>query len=416
MKNKQIETKIFNRVVDYLLFTLMLTTALTACKQVPKQVAVTQNKAYYTCSMHPQIHEDHDGKCPVCNMKLIKVEITGTDANIISDIITLTASQIQLANIQTDTVREENIGNENTLTGTVTTDENRAEQVSARMAGRIQQLFVRTKGEKIAIGEPIYSIYSEDLQEAEKEYLLALRQQKLLNNLDVDYKQLISAAENKLKLWGITYAQIRNLALSQKVSPTQSIQSPVNGTVSDIAVHEGDYITEGMPVMKTQTLSTLWVQAQLYGGETGIYKEKDEVTVSFPDLGGEIIKGRVEFINPELLDASKVDLIRISIPNKKALIKPGMLAYISLSSGSQRSLAIPVTSILADGTGNKVWIKNTDGSFTPKMVKLGVSNQNYITIISGLNTGEIVVTKGVYLLNSESIFKNGNNQMGGMKM
>ncbi|MCO5949999.1 efflux RND transporter periplasmic adaptor subunit [Mucilaginibacter flavidus] len=416
MKNKHTRTSKFMITGKNILFVLVLAALFTACKQKPQQVTKAQSKAYYTCSMHPQVHEDHDGNCPICGMKLIKVEIAGTNAGTASDKIMLTASQIQLAGIQTDTVREENVGNEKTLTGTVTTNENLAEQLSARISGRIQQLFVRAVGEKITIGQPVYSIYSEDLQEAEKEYLLAVQQQKVLNNPDVDYKQLIGAAENKLKLWGITKSQIRSLVSTGKVSATINIQSQVNGTVSEIAVHEGDYITEGMAILKTQALTSLWVQAQLYANEAGTYKEKDQVSVSFPDLGGRVIKGKVEFINPELSDASKVDLIRISIPNTQGLIKPGMLAYISLASGAQRSLAIPVTSVLSDGTGDKVWVKNTDGSYSPKMIKQGKGNQNYITVISGLNAGDIVVTNGAYLLNSEAIFKNGNDQMGGMKM
>src|SRR5471030_3212044 len=145
---------------------LLLIFGFAACKQKPQTVAVTktQNKFYYTCSMHPQVHMDHDGNCPICGMKLIKVELTGMNDKT-ADRITLTATQLQLAGIQTDTVREENIGNDKTLTGTVTTNENTAKELSARIAGRIQQLYVRTVGEEISIGQPVYSVYSEDLQE-----------------------------------------------------------------------------------------------------------------------------------------------------------------------------------------------------------------------------------------------------------
>ena len=394
---------------------LLLMLAFAACKQKPQQAIVqTQNRAYYTCSMHPQIHEDHPGNCPICGMKLIKVELTGN--NKASDKITLTATQLQLANIQTDTVREAYTGQEKTLTGTVTTDETKATELSARTAGRIQQLLVRAVGEKIAAGEPVYTLYSEDLQEAEKEYLLAKQQQKMLHNPDVDYGQLISSAESKLQLWGLTSAQIKNLAASGKTSPTTTIMSKISGTVNDILVHEGDYVTEGMTILKTQALNSLWVEAQLYAGETANYKENDRVSVAFPDLNGQVLPGKVEFINPELSDASKVDLIRISIPNPQGLIRPGMQAYISIGKSGSRSLAVAASAVLMDGNGSKVWIKNADGSFTPKMVEVGSGNQAYAPVISGLNKGDIVVTNGAYLLNSEAIFKNGSDNMAGMKM
>jgi Cu(I)/Ag(I) efflux system membrane fusion protein len=389
---------------------------LAACKPKPQQPATAevQAKAYYTCSMHPQVHEDHPGNCPICGMKLIKVELTGTDA-MNGNKIVLTAAQIRLAGIQTDTVREENTGVEKTLTGTVTTDESKTDELSARVAGRVQQLFVRTIGEKVSIGQAVYTIYSEDLLEAEKEYLLARQQQKILHNPDVDYAQLISSAENKLLIWGLSPEQIRNLAQSGKVSATVTVLSKTAGTVSDIAIHEGDYVSEGMTVLKTQALNTLWIEAQLYASEAGNYHMNDKVNVSLPNLNGQIIAGKVEFINPELSDQSKVDLIRISISNHQGLIRPGMLAYISIGSEGNRSLAVPASAILTGGKGSIVWVKNADGSFSPKMVSVGSGNQNYVPVISGLTTGDVVVTNGTYLLNSEAIFKNGDS-MAGMKM
>jgi Cu(I)/Ag(I) efflux system membrane fusion protein len=401
--------------VGILFFVMLITVLFSACQQKPKQpVAKASNKAYYTCSMHPQVHEEHPGNCPICGMKLIKVELTGTGGSAL-DKITLTATQIQLAGIVTDTVREENTGTEKTITGTVTTDENKAEELSARITGRIQQLYIRTVGEKIAIGQPVYSIYSEDLQEAEKEYLLARQQQKVLHNPDVDYKQLIAAAENKLQLWGLSPSQIRSLAASGKASATTTILSKAEGTVSDIAVHEGDYVTEGITILKTQALNSLWIEAQLYAGEAGNYKEADRVKVSFPDLGGQVINGKVEFINPELSDASKVDLVRISVANTQGLIRPGMLAYISIANGSKRAVAVPASAILTDGRGSKVWVKDKDGSFSSRTIKPGPGNQTYIPVIAGLNAGDVIVTNGVYLLNSEAIFKNGDSDKA-MKM
>ncbi|BAU52071.1 efflux RND transporter periplasmic adaptor subunit [Mucilaginibacter gotjawali] len=391
---------------------------LSSCKQKTQPIARVQDKVYYTCSMHPQVHELHPGNCPICGMKLIKVEFTGAPAGPDKNKLVLTAAQIQLAGIQTDTVKEENTGSEKTISGTVTTNENKAEELSAKIAGRIQQLFVRAPGEKISAGQPIYAIYSENLQESEKEYLLAKQQQKVLHNPDVDYAQLISAAENKLLLWGLTPAQIRNLAASGKVSPTVTVYSKVNGTVSDIAVHEGDYVTEGMTILKTQALSSLWVQAQVYASETGYFKVNDQVNVSFPDLNGQVITGKVEFMNPELSDNSKVDLIRISIPNNQGVIRPGMQAYIAMNKGGKRSLAIPASAILSSGTGNTVWVRNSDGSFSMRQVSLGAGNNSFVAIISGLSPGEVVVSNGAYLLNSEYIFKNGDDKKGmaGMKM
>lgn len=407
-----------NKYNAYKLMGILLLVAaitLSACKRKEQKTpvqAMVKSQSYYTCSMHPQVHEDHPGNCPICGMKLIKVE---TSAGSQSDRIRLTAGQQQLAGIVTDTVREENTGEEKLLTGTVTADENASGEQSARLAGRIQRLFIRTTGETVRIGQPLYSLYSEDLQEAEKEYLLAKAQQQQLHNPDVDYPALISAAESKLKLWGLTTGQIAALGRSGKVSVATTIMSTVNGTVSELNIHEGDYVTEGQTILKTQGLGNLWVEAQLYAGESSTLSIGQVVNVRFPDLGGQVRKGQVSFMNPELSDASKVDLVRISISNPEGLLRPGMQANILLGNG-KRSLAVPATAVLSSGKGSLVWIKNQDGSFSPHMVELGNGNRTYLSVNSGLNAGDIVVTAGAYLLNSEAIFKNGDQEMIGMKM
>jgi len=409
-----------NQFLKYSFFVLLAVSLFAACKQKPQgQVAKTavQPKAYYTCSMHPQVHEEHPGNCPICGMKLIKVELTAAAGNSAHESITLTATQQQLAAIQTDTIGTKNTAAQKMLTGTVTTDETAAHELSARIAGRVQQLFVRALGDQVTIGQPVYSLYSEDLQEAEKEYLLARQQQKLLHNPDVDYKQLIASAESRLRLWGLSQTQINNLVASGKAAAATTILSTVNGTVSEIGVHEGDYVTEGMTILKTQSLNNLWVEAQLYAGESGGYKVNDRVTLSFTDLDGQTIDGKIAFINPEISDASKVNLLRISVANPKGLLRPGMLAYVNAATGSNQSLAVPASAVLTNGKGSKVWVKNTDGSFSPRKVTVGPGNRQYVPILSGLNNGDVVVTNGAYLLNSEAIFKNGNEaDMSGMKM
>jgi membrane fusion protein, copper/silver efflux system len=405
------------RIFKVQLFFLILTILLGACKQKGQPVAAAKNKSYYTCSMHPQVHEEHPGNCPICHMTLIKVELTTNDSQDEKNKISLTASQIKLADIEIDTVRLESVGSEKTLTGTVTADQTRSDQLSARVAGRIQRLYVRTPGETLVAGQPVYDVYSEDLSGAEKEYLLTLQQRKELNNPDVDYKKLIDAAGNKLLLWGLSPGQIKRLATSGKVSSMVTVLSKTSGTVTEINVHEGDYVTEGMNIIKTDNLNSLWVEAQLYANEIALYHEGDPANISFPDLGGKLITSKVTFINPELSTASKVNLIRFSIPNVQKAIRPGMLAYISVISAGQKALAIPVSAIISTGKGNIVWIKNADGSFSMRQVNLGTGNHVYTPVLSGLSAGDLVVTDGAYLLNSEYIFKNGDGKsMGNMKM
>jgi len=132
------------------------------------------------------------------------------------------------------------------------------------------------------------------------------------------------------------------------------------------------------------------------------------VTISFPDLNGQTVPGKVSFINPELSDASKVDLVRISVSNLQGLLRPGMQANVSIGGGS-RSLAVPASAVITDAKGSSIWLKNHDGSFSPRMVELGNGNRSYVQVLSGVNPGDVVITNGAYLLNSEAIFRNVGN-------
>jgi Cu(I)/Ag(I) efflux system membrane fusion protein len=113
-----------------------------------------------------------------------------------------------------------------------------------------------------------------------------------------------------------------------------------------------------------------------------------------------------------------VELLRVSIPNDNKLIQPGMMAYVSISHGKKSALAVPASAIIRERGMDKVWVKNTDGSFSPRFIRTAAGNAGFAAISSGLNAGDIVVTGGAYLLNSEDIFKNGADKTGmaGMKM
>src|SRR5215216_4027390 len=99
--------------------TIIVSIFLFACKGKRKETVQT-SEIFYTCSMHPQIMANKPGKCPICHMDLIPVEkkkATVADALMLSD------QQIQLGNIQVDTVGKDVIGNETVLTATLNIDE-----------------------------------------------------------------------------------------------------------------------------------------------------------------------------------------------------------------------------------------------------------------------------------------------------
>ncbi|MGI8584010.1 MAG: efflux RND transporter periplasmic adaptor subunit, partial [Chitinophagaceae bacterium] len=138
--------------------------------------------------------------------------------------------------------------------------------------------------------------------------------------------------------------------------------------------------------------------------------------VQFPDLPEKNIKGKIDFANPELTEGTRINLIRVVIPNPGNQLKPGMQAYVTIKNKENKSLLLPTDAVIRDSKSASVWIKIGNNTFINKMVSVGIENDGRIEITSGLQSGDLVVTSGAYLLNSEYIFKKGADPMAGMDM
>lgn len=378
-----------------------------------KTVVVTNKDVYYTCSMHPQIVQDKPGKCPICGMELIAVNKTTNDS--VSE-IKLSDQQIQLGNIIVDTIKNGSIGNEIVLPATLNIDQSKTNSVSSRVGGRIEKLYYKNIGEYIPANAKLFEIYSEELNNAKQEYLLQLERQKSFDNSLINFSQLLSNAKNKLLLWGMSESQIQEIEKNKKVSPLTTFYNTLGGFITSFNVSEGDYVTEGGTIVTVADLSTLWAEAQLYSSQLSLIEKNATVSVAFTDLPGIVINGKIDFQNPEINSGTRLNLIRIIIPNKNNLLKPGMAAYVTIKNKERNSLLLPVDAVLRDHNGASVWVKTGNNTFQNKMVTIGMETDDKIEIKSGLKTGDVVVISGAYLLNSEYIFKKGANPMEGMDM
>jgi Cu(I)/Ag(I) efflux system membrane fusion protein len=397
--------------VSGLLIACCLLLIIASCK-TKKKVALQNPDVFYTCSMHPQIMQDRPGNCPICGMKLIPVEKKkGRDA----DAIMLSDQQIRLGNIKVDTIGKGNIGDETILTATLNIDETKTTTVSARVSGRIDKLWFKNQGDHINKGQKLYDLYSEELNNAQQEYTLALEKQATLDNSIIDFKQLIQAAKNKLLLWGMSEAQIGELTKTKKTSALTSFYSPGSGYITTLESHEGDYVTEGGAIVRLADLSSLWAEAQVYTSQLSAIDRNGTATVQLPDLGKEL-SGKIQLVNPEINPDTRINLIRVSIPNPGNQLKPGMAAYVVLKNCQHNSLTLPADAVIRNEKMNMVWIQIDKNTFKNVMVETGLENDDRIEIRSGLKEGDVVVTSGAYLINSEYIFKNGANPMAGHDM
>lgn len=333
-----------------------------------------------------------------------------------ADAIVLTEQQMILGNIRVDTIRPSLISDRTMLTATLNIDQTKINTISARVTARIERLYFKNLGDFVYRGDKVMDLYSEELNSAKQEYLLALEKAGTISNPLIDFTAIVQSAKNKLLLWGVTEAQIRELERTKATSQVTGFVSPYSGFIIALNSREGEYVPEGEMVLKLADLSSLWAEAQVYASRIASLRNVTSATVLFPDIPNLQVKGKVEFINPEVTQKTRLALLRVIIPNSASRLKPGMPAYVYIDGVANNSLTLPSDAVIRYAESNLVWVQTDDRTFESRMVQLGLYENDRVQILSGLKSGDLVVTSGAYLINSESAFKKGGNTMEGMKM
>lgn len=333
------------------------------------------------------------------------------EMKMVSNELMLTESQVKLANISTQVVKQQSIGQTLPVNARLVTNEEMTEMISVRVAGRVEKLFVKESGCMINKGEPLYELYSESLLTFQKEYLLALEQYKTMKAVDNRYEEYLKSARKKLLLYGLTDKQIDRLNDTNDIQPRITFLATDSGVVKEIKAAEGQYLNEGDALYQLENISKLWVEAELYPMELSYVKIGDRISVQVEGYNNSPAEATVTFLSPEYRANTQVTVLRATLNNPTSQWKPGMQAQVFLKHSVSTSLAIPTDAVIHDQRGTHVYIQTSDNTFVPKMVKTGVENFDFVEIIEGLKEGEIVVVSGAYLLYSEIILKNGRDPM-----
>jgi len=359
--------------------------------------------------MHPQIVQDKPGTCPICFMDLVPVSQSGKE----NGELMLSESQIALGNIKTKRVKSGSVGSNAILTGKLVLDETQTDVISSRAAGRIEKLYLKESGQTIKKGQPLYELYSEELLTLQREYLLALAQNRELGQENPRFSSFLEAAKKKLILYGLTEGQIRNLARTSEVNPRITFVAPAGGVITEVAAAEGQYVAEGGVLYRLGKLGKIWVEAELYPQEVGSIEEGDPIKISVEGFGQEPVTAKVTFISPEFRAGSQVAILRAELPNPNDQYLPGMQANIILPSDTGSSLTLPTDAVIRDEKGSHVWVQSGKDTFKAQMVTLGEESADNVAILSGLKENDKVVVSGAYLLYSEFVLKKGADPMAG---
>jgi Cu(I)/Ag(I) efflux system membrane fusion protein len=390
-------------------------------------------KYIYTCPMHPTVIKDRPGACPICGMNLVKKSVIDRSASggQVSETIeqermegmgqvTLSPTQRLLANVATEPVVRRNLSQEIYTVGKIDYDETKLAHVAARIGGRVDKLYVDFTGKEVKKKEPLLEIYSPDLVSAQQEYLLALNAHEKLKSDSLDEptqnsQSLLKASQERLLLWGITEDQITELKTTKKVKTHMVIYSPTSGTVIEKFVRVGMYVMEGENLYDIADLKNVWMLGDIYESEISGVKIGQEVEVKTQAYPDEVFTGRISFIEPVLNPVTRTARIRADFPNPHYKLKPEMYVEVKIKSGqNQNCLTIPASAVINTGHRVVAWVEKEPDVFVPRDVKLGEKLGDYYVVLDGLSEGEMVVSQGGFLIDSEAQLRAGMTGMEGM--
>ena len=362
--------------------------------------------SYYTCPMHPQVVREQTGDCPVCGMSLVLKKRTEGGGEI--GLVEISPTIVQTIGVTSERAQRRKLVNTIRTNARVAFDEKKVKEISAWVPGRIEKLYVDFTGDSALLGEPLLEIYSPQLLTTQQEYLLALKGYEQIQNSPIpeaitQAKSLVSASRERLRLWGLTDAQIERLRFAEQLKTTVTITAPISGVVIHKTVVEGMYVKEGTHLYKIADLSTVWVNADVYESDLPFIHVGQEVSVSLRAVPGRTFVGKVTFIHHVLNPKTRTVMVRCQFDNPKLLFKPDMYANVFFNVEiDSNALTVPESAVIHAGSRRLVVHDRGEGRFIPKEVSIGAFADGYYQVLDGLSEGDKVVTNATFLIDSES--------------
>jgi Cu(I)/Ag(I) efflux system membrane fusion protein len=321
--------------------------------------------------------------------------------------VALTPQQVRQLGVTFATVALRPLSNEVRTVGTVVVNETRLAKVTPKFSGYVEKLYVNFVGQPVRRGEALAAIFSPDLVAAEQELLVSARLSRTLGASAVpgvpgNTTDLLTAAKERLRLWDVSDAQINEVLTSGRPMRTVTLSAPASGFVIDKKVVQGQSIQAGAELYTIADLSDVWVEAQLREEDAGRVAIGATAILQLTSYPGRPFAGRVTFIDPMLGEQARTVKARITVPNSDGRLKPGMYATVILNSSTQSALTVPRSAVVQTGERAIVFVDLGNGRLNAQTVRLGRTGGDYVEVLSGLTSGQRVVTSAQFLIDSES--------------
>ena len=356
--------------------------------------------AYWTCAMHPSVKQSGPGACPICGMDLLPV--TSRDAE--SGVLLVDSARRTRIGMRTGPVERRAIDLNIRATGRTMWDETKLRDVTLKLGGWVEKLYVDQTGQRVRRGQIMFTLYSPELYVAQQELLLAIRSQEsarsTTNPTRADY--LVRASREKLRLWGLADAQIDAIADGGTAIERMPIRSPYDGFVIEKNIVEGASVMPGEKIFRIGALEEIWIEADVYESDLAALAEGQPVVATLPYLPESRFEGTIAYIYPYLDPSTRTGRIRVVLPNPDFALKPEMYADVNIAISKGLQLVVPEEAVVQTGPRQLVFLDLGDDRILPREVHLGFKGGGVYQVLSGLAEGDMVVTSANFLIASES--------------
>lgn len=382
--------------------------------QAAAAVAKQPGTPLWTCGMHPQVIQDHPGDCPICHMELTPLESDATQASDEGSAVTIDPVVVQNMGVRTARAVRGPLRREVRVAGFVEEAQPLIHDVSLRVSGWISRLHAHTEGLHVTKGDPLFELYSPEIQVAVEE-LLALKRRRAASphhagsgetgSGDPGLGALAAAARRKLVLQGLDDVEVDRLSRMDRAPDAVTFRSPVTGNVTEKPVVEGSSVAVGEKLLRIVDHSTVWIDARVHEQDIALVSIGQKVDARVTGQADKVYVGEVVFIHPHLDETTRTASVRMAVPNPGFELRPGMFASVVLRGElAADAVLVPREAVIDTGDRQVAFVVGEKpGHFEPRRVRTGWTGEGgSVQILEGLAAGEEVVVSGQFLLDAES--------------
>jgi cobalt-zinc-cadmium efflux system membrane fusion protein len=180
------------------------------------------------------------------------------------------------------------------------------------------------------------------------------------------------------------------------------VKAPASGMIIERKATPGTVVSTGNEVFRITSTQSVWMIANVNEADLGQIRVGMPVRIlvrAFPDRP---FRGRILRLGEQLDPTTRTLQVRVHVENTGGLLKPEMFAAAEIERGASRDALFVPESAAQELNGSRVvFVRTSPQHFEPRTIEVARTLRNRMEVVAGLKPGDVVVTKGSFILKSQ---------------